>query len=91
MLPGSVLGFLEDNLQNVTQKADFMRKKKDALPELSITSSKGVVLVLIWVREREEPHGLCPEELGSRAKLSSLRWWARKFLAKQIKKGFSAG
>lgn len=91
MLPGSILEFLEDNLQNVTQKADFMRKKKDALPELSITSSKGVVVVLIWVREREEPHGLCLEELGSGAKLSSLCWWARNFLAKQIKKGFSAG
>lgn len=39
----------------MTQKADIVRKKKDALPELSITSGKGAVVVLIQVREREEP------------------------------------
>lgn len=36
LLPGSIWGFLEDNLQNVTQKADFVRKKQGALPEFSI-------------------------------------------------------
>lgn len=49
LLPGSIWGFLEDNLQNVTQKAGFMRKKKDGLPELSRTSGGGAVVVLIWV------------------------------------------
>ena len=55
LLPGLILGFIEGDLLNVTQKADFMRKKKDALPELSITSSKGAAVVLIRVWEREEP------------------------------------
>lgn len=36
LLPGSIWGFLEDNLQNVSQKAVFMKKNEDTLPEFCI-------------------------------------------------------
>lgn len=39
----------------MTQRADFTRKKKDVLPELSVTLGEGAAVVLIWVQEREEP------------------------------------
>lgn len=39
----------------MTQKADTMRKKMDAVPEFSITSGKGAAVVLIQVWEKKEP------------------------------------
>jgi len=90
---------LEDVLQNVMQKANFMGEKQGALPELGITSGKGAEVVMYpragkaraAVKLRKEPHGLCPEELGSGAELFSLCQRAREeFLAKRIKESMSA-